>query len=180
MKYISLLRGINVSGQKKILMKDLKSLYGGLGFENVTTYIQSGNVIFTSDEENVDVIRCIIENEILSRYNFSVDVQVWRTPDFESIFKNLPFSDYDLSRDGTKIIITFLSDQPTTDTLEALSAYLTKSEQMIPGKKSLYFRFPDGYGKTKLTNVVIERILKVSSTSRNLKTVAKLFALALE
>ncbi len=179
-KYISLLRGINVSGHKKILMKDLKALYEKLGFKDVITYIQSGNVVFESATDNPDEIRSHLEKAISENYDFSVDILVLSAAHFESVLENLPFQNYALDKDGTKIIVTFLSDQPDKLQLDEMMTYAAPSEEMIPGNKALYFRFPDGYGKTKLTNVLMERKLKLSTTSRNLKTVVKLAALAKE
>ncbi len=177
-KYISLLRGINVSGHRKILMKDLKALYEKLGYINVITYIQSGNVVFESAADNPDDIRIKLEKAITENYDFSVDILVLNVSQFNSVLDSLPFQDYTLEQDGTKIIVTFLSDQPDKQSLEEIMTYAAPSEEMIPGNKALYFRFPDGYGKTKLTNALMERKLKVSTTSRNLKTVVKLAQLA--
>ena len=177
-KYISLLRGINVSGHRKILMKDLKALYEKFGYINVITYIQSGNVIFESATDNSDKIRNNLEQAITKNYDFSVDILVLSVTEFIRVLEKLPFKNFDLEKDGTKIIVTFLSDNPDSLCLEKMMTYAAPNEEMIPGNKALYFRFPDGYGKTKLTNVLMERKLKVSTTSRNLKTVVKLVELA--
>jgi uncharacterized protein (DUF1697 family) len=76
MKYISILRGINVSGQKKINMTDLKSLYELLGFQNVVTYIQSGNVIFDAEVTNKTDLKARIEKTIEEKYEFHVPVEI--------------------------------------------------------------------------------------------------------
>ena len=78
MKYVSLLRGINVSGKKKIIMKELKTLYESLGFENVITYIQSGNVIFDSND-SAKVLVSKIKKSITLKYGFTVPIQVRKT-----------------------------------------------------------------------------------------------------
>ena len=82
--YISMLRGINVSGQKKIRMADLKSLYESLGLENVQTYVQSGNVVFDSEEQDVAKLRKSIEAQIESTFGFSVPVLIRSADDFRA------------------------------------------------------------------------------------------------
>ncbi len=88
MKYISILRGINVSGQKKIKMADLQSLYEQLGFQGVVTYIQSGNVIFSADNNDEAALKTTIENAITKHYAFQVLIEI-RTPnDVNNIIHN--------------------------------------------------------------------------------------------
>ncbi len=89
--YISLLRGINVSGKKKIKMADLKSLYESMGFEDVKTYIQSGNVVFKSKETDFDVLVDSIYNKIKDKYGFEVPITIRQSHDIENIIKTNPF-----------------------------------------------------------------------------------------
>ena len=89
--YITLLRGINVSGQKKIRMADLKSLYESLGFENAQTYVQSGNVVFDSKEQDVMGLRETIEAQIESTFGFSVPVLIRTGDDVRRVIENHPF-----------------------------------------------------------------------------------------
>ena len=90
-KYISLLRGINVSGQKIIKMTELKDLYESLNFTNVTTYIQSGNVVFCSNEKDIKKIQKIIEQKIEEVYNFSVPTLLLTENKLKKILSNIPF-----------------------------------------------------------------------------------------
>jgi len=117
---ISLLRGINVSGQKKIIMKDLKALYESLGFENVVTYIQSGNIIFKSNQSE-DALISLIEKAIANKYGFDVPVQVRDTKALNSIINALPFSELDLVSEGTRVMLTFLASLPTAEHIENLN-----------------------------------------------------------
>ncbi len=105
--YISLLRGINVSGQKKILMADLKALYETLKFKGVVTYIQSGNVIFKTDkkESNQNLAKKI-EQSIFKKYNFNVPLIVRSTSEIENIISNNPFLK-DSNIDIDKLHVTF-------------------------------------------------------------------------
>ena len=90
-KFISLLRGINVSGQKKIIMADLKVLYEKAGCLNVVTYIQSGNVIFDHPENDINLIRDILEKAIEDKYTFHVPIDLRTREELQAIFDKVPF-----------------------------------------------------------------------------------------
>ena len=174
--YISLLRGINVSGQKKIKMAELTSLYESLNFENVSTYIQSGNVVFRSSND-AQVIKEAIEAAIKEHFNFEVPVMVITQHQLENVAENLPFTHIDIEQEGSKIIIFFLSNNVSIDQRDILEPYLTNSEQLVIGKGVIYLYCPEGSGKSKLTNKFIENKLKLISTARNIKTINKLLLL---
>lgn len=176
-KFISLLRGINVSGHKKIKMTDLKELFEKLGHGDVTTYIQSGNVIFSSNEQ-IELIKDNIEKAIEKNYAFSVKVLVKPAADFPNILEKMPFKNVTVEKDGSKILVTFLSEKPTAPDIEIFKEKALPSEKLIFADQLFYLHCPDGYGKTKLSNEYIERKLKTSATTRNLKTVAKLCELS--
>ncbi|MBT5186438.1 MAG: DUF1697 domain-containing protein [Kordiimonadaceae bacterium] len=173
-QYISLLRGINVAGQKKIKMADLKTLYENLAYQNVQTYIQSGNVIFDHAEKDIASIKKEIENTIEKKYDFSVYVDVRTCSEFIKILENLPFKNFDLEQDGTKILVTFLEGHVSKESMEELDRFVIPPEKLIIIDKAAYLHCPNGYGKTKLSNVLIEKKLKVLTTTRNLRSVVKL------
>ncbi|MDG1708923.1 MAG: DUF1697 domain-containing protein [Emcibacteraceae bacterium] len=177
-KFIALLRGINVSGQKKIIMSELKVMIENLGFENVLTYIQSGNIIFEHQSDHPEKFKNTLENAIEKKYGFSVYIDVLRVATINKIFQNLPFGNIDLAADGSKVIVCFLSDYPDADDLSRLKEFLNSTEKLISLDKILYLHCPEGSGKSKVSNAVIERKLNVTSTARNLKTVAKLCELS--
>lgn len=176
MKYISILRGINVSGQKKIIMKALKALYESLGLENVQTYIQSGNVIFESAEDKMLIVKTV-ENEISKKYGFEVPVQIRDISHFGDIIKACPFSELDLVEEGTHVMVTFLNALPTQDNVDALMAYVKEPERLLIVGREVYLHCPNGYGTTKLNNNFIEKKLQVGATTRNWKSVVKLYEL---
>ena len=176
MKYISLLRGINVAGKKKIIMKDLKALYESLGLGDVITYIQSGNVIFESDEKN-DVLIDKIENTITQKYGFDVPVQIRTVNDFKHIIEVCPYSDLDLVEEGTRVMVTFLEAVPSAENIDKLISYVKEPERLVLVGKEVYLHCPNGYGKTKLNNNFIEKKLLVGATTRNWKSVVKLYTL---
>jgi len=171
--YISLLRGINVSGQKKIKMAELKTLYESLGLRDVTTYIQSGNVIFNSDKEAA-LIKEHLQKNIAQHFSFNVPVEVISYDEFTKIKEQLPFTEIDIEQDGSKVLITFLSEIPTAASVEKLMSYVTTPEKLVVKDKFIYLHCPNGYGKTKLSNNFIENKLKVIATTRNLKSIVKL------
>jgi len=177
MKYISLLRGINVGGHKKILMKDLKELYESLSFENVKTFIQSGNVIFETNEAIEDSI-VKIEKAISHKYGFEVPVQIREVHDFEHIIKTCPFTKLDLA-EGTRVMITFLDALPTQENIEELTTYVHEPEMLEVVGREVYLYCPDGYGKTKLNNNFLEKKLKVAATTRDWKSVMRINILAM-
>lgn len=176
-KYISLLRGINVSGQKKILMADLKFLYEGVGFNDVITYIQSGNVVFSSSLKSEVKLKEILEQAIEKKYKFHVPVLVTSLGDFKGILEGLPFKSIDPIKDATKFLITFLSNEPTKADVASLQECVNKPERLEVVDRSVYLHCPNGYGRSKLSNAFIERKLKLSATTRSLKTVQKLYDL---
>jgi uncharacterized protein (DUF1697 family) len=178
--FISILRGINVSGQKKIRMVDLKKLYESLGFSDVKTYIQSGNVIFKSDSNISDIqFAKKIEKAISEQYLFEVPVIIRTSKELEKIILDNPFMK-EKNIDVKKLHTTFLSETPGKE-----KAALIKEADFLPDRfeikgKEIYLHIPGSYGETKLSNKFFESKLKVSATTRNWNTVNKLFELALQ
>ena len=167
-RYISILRGINVAGKR------LKNLYEKLGCKNISTYIQSGNVIFESCEENIEKYQNIIKNAIEKAFGFDVPVLIKRNDEIENIIHNNPFTDKELS----KVHVTFLSDIPDIFPLEEIHNTKDISEEFFIRGKEIYLYCPKGYGRSKLTNNFFERKLKVSATTRNWKTLKTLSEMA--
>ncbi len=179
MKYISILRGINVSGQKKIKMVDLKSLYELLGFQNVITYIQSGNVIFETSVENTDDMKITIEKAIEEKYKFHVPVVIRTNHEIENIIRNCPFGSVSLVEDGTKVLVTFLSSEPQEVVASDIQKYVVAPEKLVVRGKEVYLYCPNGYGISKLSNNFLEKKLEIEATTRNWKSVHKLYELSM-
>jgi uncharacterized protein (DUF1697 family) len=174
--YIALLRGINVSGHKKIKMEDLKRILSYSDFKNIKTYIQSGNIIFNSSEDNQEISQQV-SDYIYKEYKFQVPVIVKNLQEWSIITENNPFI-----KDPTfamkSLYITFLSDFPTVENIEILKSYKFDSEKYFIDGTIIYSVYPNGAGKTKMTNNFFENKLKVSATSRNWNTVHELFSIA--
>lgn len=180
MKYISILRGINVSGQKKIQMSVLKSLYGLLGFQNVVTYIQSGNVIFDATVKNKTDLKAMIEKAIEEKYKFHVPVEIRTNREFANIVKSCPYDSIYLAEDGTKVLVTFLSSNPTRAKVADVMKYVFAPEKLVIRGKEVYLYCPNGYGKSKLSNTFLENKLGIEATTRNWKSIHKLYELSIE
>jgi len=173
---ISLLRGINVGGNKKIKMADLRDLYTSLGFENTQTLLQSGNAIFETDLTDMDTIQQTIADGIQATFGFDVQI-ILRTPaDLEAIIANHPFTDEQLN-DPAKIAIVYLDHIPTDEAVIDLRENNTGNEEIHANGRELYIFYSDGMGRSKLDNKRIERTLKVISTARNWNTTNKLLNL---
>lgn len=176
--YISLLRGINVSGQKKIKMSDLLNLYNELGFINVKTYIQTGNVLFQTDEKDLSKISNMIQNKIKDIYEFEVPVIIRKNDEISTILKSNPFLEQE-NLDINNVYITFLNQNPLEENLTKMTYSRGKElnyepDKFIINEKEIYIFCSNGYGQTKLTNNFFENKLKVIATTRNLKTLNNL------
>lgn len=166
------MRGINIGGHRKILMADLKSLFSGLGFMNVQTYIQSGNVVFSSKNgSSCSNLSRIIQKKIKEVYGFDVPSIIINADDFSKTIQNNPYLK-DHKKEG--LFLSFLSNKPAEKELLEINKY-----SFLPDKfeifKSYVFGYCEGkYHKTKISNQFFEKKLKVSATTRNWKTVLKL------
>ena len=174
MKYISLLRGINVSGQKKIKMVDLRALYEGLGFSDVVSYIQSGNVIFSSKMKDRKKLIEMIEEAILDAYGFEVPVLIRSHEEISSILDACPFPPGNIQEDGTKVLVSLLSSQVQGDDPGGIQRYVGDNERLELAGTEVYLYCGNGYGRSKLSNNLIEEKLRVRATTRNWKTMIKL------
>ena len=173
-KYIALLRGINVGGHKKILMTDLRSLFESLGFKEVVTYIQSGNVVFTSSEK--DGLAVKISDGIKSKYGWDVPVLIKTASELESVLLNCPFS----KEKKEKSYFTLFSEPPSEKNIEEVAQLSYPNEEFEITPMCLYFFCAMGYGRIKFNMNSVEKKLKVKATSRNYRTMIKLLELAME
>jgi uncharacterized protein (DUF1697 family) len=176
--YISMLRGINVSGQKSIKMVELKALCESLRFINVTTYIQSGNVVFQSTISDPDDVAAAIEKAIEKSFGFTVSVVVRQPADFEKVIRKRPSLGTG-TFDEKRLYVTFLKSKSTPSFIKTLSSSNQKGTDSfkIAGSE-IYIHCPTGYGKTVFSNTFFEKQLKTIATTRNWNTVQTLLALA--
>ena len=177
-KYVSMLRGINVSGQKKIKMTELVALYQALELSQVKTYIQSGNVVFTSKKDDA-ALRQLIQQKIADSLGLSVSVIMRSAAELQRAIQDNPFSG-PAYLDNTKLHVTFLVDKPAPAALRALDPAVSATDELRVSGREVYVYCPGGYGNTKLSNAYLEKKLGVTATTRNWKTVNTLYQMAKE
>jgi uncharacterized protein (DUF1697 family) len=175
--YISILRGINVSGHRMIKMETLKKLCAGLKFENVHTYIQSGNIIFNFKETDNKKISNLLTAAIEKTFGFDVPVITMTHAELEKTIKSNPFVK-DKRMDSSFFHITFCSDIPAKENIALLKQKDIKNDKYEVANSAIYLYCPDNYSNSKLTNSFLEKKLKVMATTRNWKTVNELVNIA--
>ena len=175
-KYIALLRGINVSGQKKIKMTELKSLFEKMDFQNVGTYIQSGNIIFSSKEISAKSLESKISLGIKKKFGFDVQTIIITPKEINDVLKNNPFIRQ--KKNIERLYVTFLSDQPSKESIQKLNLNDFSPEEYHIVGNQIYLHLPNGAGKAKLNNNFFENKLNIKASTRNWKTVKTLSELA--
>jgi uncharacterized protein (DUF1697 family) len=174
---ISLLRGVNVGGHHKVKMDDLRALYESLGFEDVQTYINSGNVLFRTGGRDLVRLRKRIEDAIESACGFRSDV-VLRTPaDLRGVIERNPFAARP-DIDGSKLAIHFLAAEPSAEARKQTAAIDCAPEELHVGERELYIYYTNGMARPKLSLPALEKTLQTLGTSRNWNTVRKLLELS--
>ncbi len=174
--YIALLRGINVSGHKKIKMAELRVHLADAGLTDVSTYIQSGNILFTHEEPTASKVAEIIEKKIEEIYDFHVPVLLLKPETLEEVIANNPYEGCDINR----LCVTFFYESPEQEGIDRLQGYSFPSEEYVLQEHLLYLHAPLGFARAKFSNNFFEQKLKIRATTRNWRTVNKLLALANE
>jgi len=173
-KYIAILRGINVGGHRKILMKDLRDLFQKMKFNNVITYIQSGNVIFEYDDKvSLPDIENQITNSIKTKYGYDVPVIVRKSEDLFEILNSNPFiksDDFDIER----LALTFLGEIPEKNKVSIIEEIDFSPDRFIIIGKNAFVYCSGKYSDSKISNKFFEDKLKTKATTRNWKTIKKL------
>ena len=170
--FVSLFRGINVGGNHLVKMTDLKALHEVLGLRNVTTYIQSGNVVFTCDTDAPQLQRNI-EQAFVEKFGFHGHVLVRSSSELQNIVAKNPFQNQP-SKELKWIAVMFLATQPDSTAQEDLFKTYNGPEEIFILGKEVYLYYPEGMGRSKLTNTFLEKKLRTSGTARNWNTVLKL------
>lgn len=169
MKYIAILRGINVGGHRKIIMNDLIKLLSGDMISNLKTYIQSGNLIFESSNSVIEIER-YIEEKISLKYGFDVPTIVRKKEDWLKAIQENPFENEPIEH----LHITFFKEEINSDKLDEINQLDTSPDQMTSKKNHAYLCLHTKYHQTKLSNQFFEKKLNTSCSTRNWKTILKL------
>ena len=175
-KFIALLRGINVSGQKIIRMADLKKTFERLSYTDIQTYLQSGNVVFESSASNPEKPAAAISAAIKKEHGFDVDVLVLRSGELRKVFESNPLS----INDEKWLYVTFLFTPVKTSDFGKITLPARDGELAALHGRAIYLYCPFGYGTSKLNNNFFEKALAVSATTRNWRTATALIDLCNE
>lgn len=177
MKYIALFRGINVGGKNIVKMADLKTLFVGLGYSHVQTYIQSGNAIFDADEE-IETIQAHIQNAFSEMFGFESAVLLRTKDDITTVLGNPPFSPADIAQaeaanpDVEHLYVYFLEETSTQESFQRIYAEYQGADRLSIWRKALFLLCHQSIRNSKLAATLSQ--LNIPMTSRNWKTLCKL------
>jgi uncharacterized protein (DUF1697 family) len=179
--FIALLRGINVGGKNKIKMTDLKRMFESIGLVRVETYIQSGNVIFESNEKE-DTLRTKLEYEIETTFGSSIVIILRTVGELEGLIKDCPFSEEEIMKtessnsEGESLYVSLLTQAPSQEKYDYLTTFKNESDDCRIKNRDIYLLFRHSIRNSKLASNLQK--LDVPLTVRNWKTINKLYALA--
>jgi uncharacterized protein (DUF1697 family) len=173
--WVALFRGINVGGNNILPMKELVATLEGVGCQDVATYIQSGNVVFQSEETDASMLSDRIATAVKESHGFEPRVLVLGSEALERAFRSNPF--HEAESEPKSLHVYFLASSPRRPDLEALEEIRGDREQFVIDGEFLYLYAPDGVGRSRLA-ANAEKLLGVSATARNWRTVSKLLAMA--
>lgn len=172
--YIVLLKGINVGGHKKVPMAELRDLLTKSAYENVKTYIQSGNVILESSQKSIPKIEVQIKKDILDHFGFEVPVLIKTRKDLKRIFNDSPFSE----EEKQKSYFIMLYDTPDSELVKVASEKVYEGEEYQIINDCIYYYSAKGFGQSKFNTNFFERKLNTFATARNYNTMVKLLSLS--
>jgi uncharacterized protein (DUF1697 family) len=177
MRYVALLRGINVGGKNKVAMADLRQLAASLGHTEIATYIQSGNLVFTSQDESTAALADALEQQIARTLDVRPAVVVVSRADLAQVIADNPFPD---ESNPKALHAVFYREPVTDDTIvtvaaaeERARAKGSRDEAVVVGQ-TLFMRTPDGLGRSELAAQLARSVTKTAGTARNWATVNRL------
>jgi uncharacterized protein (DUF1697 family) len=175
-RYVALLRSVNVGGHGRIGMSELRDSFAALGFGDVVTYIQTGNVLFDARSKSETAVVSAIEERLDADFGDSPAVILRSVPELLRIGRASPYAK--AGADPARHHVTFLAERPDKKVVASLVPPPSGRDELVVDGREVYVHTPDGYGTSKLNGALLERRLGVVSTTRNWNTVTKLCALA--
>jgi uncharacterized protein (DUF1697 family) len=172
--YAALLRAVNLGPHRKVKMSELRAMVEGAGYTNVATYIQSGNVVFTSRTRSGRAVERDLEQRLLGMTGIDVGVVVRNVEQLDALIENNPF--LSLSTDFTKLVVLFLQSPISAAVRRELTTRDFAPEQVAAGEHDVYIHYPNGQGRSKLRLDLLEGV----ATARNWNTVLRLRELLAE
>jgi uncharacterized protein (DUF1697 family) len=170
--HVALLRGINVGGKNKLAMKELAAIFTEAGCSHVSTYIQSGNVLFHAPAAVVKKIPRLVQEEIAARFGLRVPVVVRSAQQLAEAIKANPFLKAGVEEKALHVY--FLADLPGAVAVSGLDAAWSAPDEFLVVGQEICLHLPNGMARTKLTNAYFDSKLKTVSTARNWATMLKL------
>jgi uncharacterized protein (DUF1697 family) len=174
--HLALLRAVNVAGHQQIGMAELRDLLTRLGFADARSLLQSGNLVFRGGTKTGAQLERLLEAEAAKRLALETDFFIRTAEEWRAVIARNPFPE-DAERDPAHLVVMFLKDAPGARAVKALQAAITGREVVRAIGAHAYIVYPDGIGRSRLTNALIEKQLGTRSTGRNWNTVLKLGAL---
>ena len=175
--YIALLRAVNLGPHNKVAMADLRGLLDELGMEDPRTLLQSGNLVFRSDASKTEELERRLEKEAKARLGLNTDFFVRTAEEWSAVIEGNPFPE-EAESDPSHLLVFALREAPKPAAVKALQEAIRGREVVRASGRHAYITYPDGIGRSRLTNAVIEKHLGTRGTGRNWNTVLKLQALA--
>ena len=171
MRLVAFLRGINVGGH--IVKKEkLQEAFTSLGFQNVSTFRQSGNVVFETNKANVAEIELEIEKKLYVTLNYEVKVLIRSVPQLKSILEFKPFKNQE--KEGSSFLVTLLPNSPANFPLSLPYTIPKSTAQIIAVKGKEVYSVTHGGGEGALPNPFLESKLKTKTTTRNVNVIQEL------
>jgi len=172
--HIALLRAVNLGGKTMVAMAELRAMAEALGFAEVRTLQQSGNLVFEARaKRSTDAIEKTLEAESENRFGRPIDFFVRDGKEWARLIADNPFP-AEARRDPGHLVVMALKDAPSAAAVKALQAAIKGRESVRAVGRRAYIVYPDGIGRSKLTNAVIEKALATRATGRNWNTVLKM------
>jgi uncharacterized protein (DUF1697 family) len=177
--YTAFLRGINVSGKNLIKMTELANGFNALGYHEVATYIQSGNVVFSTVTNSPVLLAGQISEMIRERFGYEVTVLIRDAGELAALLANNPFTAVQ-GYDPAKLYFTLLQNEPDAEYADVIDPGNYLPEEFHLAGKTCYLYAANGAGKSKLSNNFFEVKWKVIATTRNLRTMEKMLSMMRE
>ena len=174
---ICMLRGVNVGGHNRVKMNDLQKLFTSLKLRDPQTYVQSGNIVFTTDERDLDKLRKNLEAAIHKKFGFQTDVILRSAKDLRNVIAGNPFAKRKDIHPG-KLLVTFFSADPGEAARKQARAIKCDPEELFIEGREAYIYFPNGAGRSTLNWPLIPKTLKVQGTARNWNSVTNMLEIA--
>ncbi len=170
--HVALLRGINVGGKHKLPMKDLAALFEAAGCAEVSTYIQSGNVLFKASAALAKKVPGLVCAGIREGFGFDAPVVLRSGEELKRAIEGNPFLQEKVAEESLHLI--FLEREPSAEQAASLDPNRSPGDRFIVRGREVYLHLPNGAADTKLTNAWLDSKLKTVSTGRNWRTVMTL------